>query len=260
MLLFKNFCYRLPSEPCCGNLDMPDFQDLDQMVAHYRTERRQIMLRLLDELFSVGDCVFGAHNQAYTMTVAQANSEVLQLHPHFNRIIKTSNKIDPTKRGALCKTLDEIRRTLEAYDNVNDYFGREWKSFEEFHDTIHGAFRPMQNIGELSIYDISLRLAWHYSFDGLYTQAIVPSAWVYLHAGANDGAENLLGKGFVNPYKDPTAPRGVVRVPRFIFPVPLQSLPSFEIEDFLCIYKQPLKKFGPYLVPQLTQGQVFGHL
>lgn len=260
MLIFKNYSSLVPSDPCCCSPNPPSLKDLDEMVAHYRRERRRGMLTSLYELFSIGDCVFGSHNETYPSALSQQSSDILRLHPHFTRRFIAGAGIDPVKRFELCQSLDKIRLTLEACTNLDTYFNRDWKSFEEFHDYLFQNFSSLPSIGVLIIYDIALRFAWHYTFDGWYAQAIVPNSWVYIHAGAERGADTLLGNNILGKYKDPTAPKGVVRVPRFIFPEALQSLSSYEIEDFLCIYQKPLAGLVSHSVPTLTPGKIYGIL
>ena len=74
--------------------------------------------------------------------------------------------------------------------------------------------------GKLASYDTSLRIGAH---RGLWPR------WVYLHTGTRTGAKalNLDISGVSLEVSD--------------LPGPLRRLQPYEVEDFLCIYKQNLK-------------------
>ncbi len=90
--------------------------------------------------------------------------------------------------------------------------------FNALHDVIERLIRPIKGIGELVIYDVSVRVG---AFLGLSPTV------VYLHAGAREGARAL---GFKGNRLDP----------RQLPPV-FGKLSPAEIEDCLCIYKDRLR-------------------
>jgi hypothetical protein len=92
------------------------------------------------------------------------------------------------------------------------------KDFDELFVLIDKLLRPVKGIGELYIYDTSLRI-------GSYLGHMPKK--VYLHSGTRIGARKL---GYKNKY--------VIEMDEL--PEEFQHLEPFEVEDILCIYK---KKF-----------------
>jgi hypothetical protein len=90
--------------------------------------------------------------------------------------------------------------------------------FRVLHDVVERSIRPIRGIGELAVYDFSLRIG---AFLGL------SPTMVYLHAGARDGARALGLKG--------------VRLDPRELPPAFSKLSPAEIEDCLCIYKNELR-------------------
>jgi hypothetical protein len=99
-------------------------------------------------------------------------------------------------------------------------------SFDALHDVCEEC--AMQGIGPVTIYDVATRIA-------AYMQLPIQS--LYLHAGVRVGWYLLHG------HRSPD----VERVPRNMIPAELQRLPTDEIEDFLCAYRE-------YLKPWLKKG------
>ena len=93
---------------------------------------------------------------------------------------------------------------------------RQARSFEKLHKLVSLQIQPIKGIGELTIYDTSLRIAAKLGLE--------PSV-VFLHAGTRIGAERL---GI-------DASRETVSVTEL--PAPMRRLRPREIEDVLCIYK-----------------------
>ncbi len=89
-------------------------------------------------------------------------------------------------------------------------------SFEELHELVSAAIRPIRGIGELAVYDTALRI-------GAYLR-LEPSK-IFLHAGARAGARSL---GL-------DVSKGVLEVSQL--PAELRVLSPRELEDVLCIYK-----------------------
>jgi len=90
------------------------------------------------------------------------------------------------------------------------------KTFDELHDSIEAMIRPIRKIGELAVYDITLRIGARFGIE--------PDK-VYLHRGTRDGAK-ALGLEF----RKSALELGEL-------PKPLRVLTAREIEDVLCIYK-----------------------
>lgn len=92
-------------------------------------------------------------------------------------------------------------------------------SFDALHSLLSGLFTPVSGLGQLYLYDTTLRL-------GAYLK-LAPTA-VYIHAGTRAGA---LALGL-------DVSSGII--PAAAFPKPIQVLAPYEIEDFLCIFKKYL--------------------
>jgi hypothetical protein len=91
--------------------------------------------------------------------------------------------------------------------------------FRELHDLVRRLAGEVRGIGELAVYDISLRIGARFGLE--------PMA-VYLHSGTRKGAQAL---GF-------DGRRQTIDVAEL--PLELQRLSARELEDFLCIYKDSL--------------------
>ena len=89
-----------------------------------------------------------------------------------------------------------------------------------FHDLflLTQAIKP-SGIGSLSTYDFALRVGMSLGLEPMY---------IYLHAGARIGAENLLGEDKVNN-------RGYLCLEEI--PEPLRYMEPYHIENFFCIHK-----------------------
>lgn len=114
-------------------------------------------------------------------------------------------------------------------DKLDTYKGellplkKEVKNYRDF-DSIYELFKnhKTNGIGELTIYDVSLRISQNY---GIYPDK------VYLHAGTKKGAINT---GLVKPYgrKDKLTVDEISAKFKW-----LKGVEPYLIEDFLCIYK-----------------------
>jgi hypothetical protein len=96
---------------------------------------------------------------------------------------------------------------------------RQCRSFQELHETIDRLVSQVPGLGELYSYDITLQIG--------AKLGLKPDE-VYLHCGTRTGARNL---GL--PHRRNTIDLGRLRPE-------LSGLTPYEIEDFLCIYKDYL--------------------
>jgi hypothetical protein len=96
---------------------------------------------------------------------------------------------------------------------------KEIKNFDDLFVLIDNLLKSVKGIGELYIYDTSLRI-------GSYLGHLPTK--VYLHSGTRIGARRL---GFKNKY--------VIEMNEL--PKEFQKLEPFEVEDILCIFKDKLK-------------------
>ena len=88
--------------------------------------------------------------------------------------------------------------------------------FDDLHHAIEQAIGPIPGIGELMVYDTSLRIG---------AKLGLAPKHVYLHSGTRKGAR-VLGLNWRKPYLE------IAELPR-----DLRLLEPHEVEDCLCIYK-----------------------
>jgi hypothetical protein len=100
------------------------------------------------------------------------------------------------------------------------------RSFDEVYEIIKDA--KVQGFGELSIYDAAVRISAYLGF--------APNL-VYLHAGAREGAKYLEEKGLL-----PVDASMKEMLSLDDFPEPIRKLESIQVENFLCSFKNDLKK------------------
>lgn len=102
----------------------------------------------------------------------------------------------------------------------NDKFNECFADFEQFYDFVASVIGNITGIGPLTVYDTAKRIGH------LFDVPIYPCQYVYLNAGASDGAKALLRRNnlkFREPIKD--------------FEPHFGTFPSIFIEDILCIFK-----------------------
>lgn len=117
------------------------------------------------------------------------------------------------RRTAIPQALATLRQNKNRLVNSS--------SFEELHSILHSVLWSIYGVGELYVYDTALRLG---AFLKLFPEKI------YLHAGTRKGA---LALGL-------NVSAGVLEITDF--PEPIRSLQPYEIESFLCVYKDDFKK------------------
>ena len=109
----------------------------------------------------------------------------------------------------------------EVYKRLKDYVpSRPDLTFEQLHDEINSKIRDIMYIGDLAVYDISLRIGWN------LPKRIKPERLVYMHQGTRIGAELLLGR------EVKTKPVSLEELKDVVAPL----TDSHHIEDFLCLY------------------------
>ena len=120
------------------------------------------------------------------------------------------------------ETLREVANILvnDARVEINSC-----RSFEDLISLVEEKAREVKGFGVLAIYDTSLRIG---AKKGIY-----PSK-VYIHAGTKEGCKAL---GLDHKAKD---------LPVHAFPEPVKTLHPYEIENFLCIYKNRIQKQTAY--------------
>ena len=115
--------------------------------------------------------------------------------------------------------------------------------FEQLYDYIASIIAGIPGIGPLTVYDTAKRIGH------LFANPIYPQQYVYLSAGAMDGAKALLGTKNLK-FREPTA----------LFEPYFRGLPSIFVEDILCIFKSTFSSLGGATVKSvLKQGNCVFH-
>ena len=134
-----------------------------------------------------------------------------------------------TLMGSMFVRADMIATTFIDGNKVSEVF----EDFEELYDFISLEISGIPDIGPLTVYDTAKRIGH------LFSSPIYPKSYVYLAAGAKNGAEEILKKKGLR-FREPTK----------LFEPSFGSLPSIFIEDMLCIY-EPL--FGSCSVNSISK-------
>lgn len=111
----------------------------------------------------------------------------------------------------------------EAGQRIRHLKAADTESFEALFTRVQEAIGSIHGIGPLCVYDVALRIGALLGF---------PPAEVYLHRGSLAGARAL---GL-----DVTARS----LPLSAFPAELRRLHAWEIENFLCVYKDALRRLA----------------
>lgn len=154
---------------------------------------------------------------------------------------KNGTAIDDVLRNSVCvrhghqycisevAVEEAVKRLLKASvkrkpfvngNNLNEDFA----DFEELYDFVNAVIGSVSGIGSLTVYDTAKRLGH------LFEKPIYPKAYVYLSAGALDGAKVLL-KGKKLSFREPA----------MVFEPFFGTLPSVFVEDILCIFKNQFR-------------------
>jgi hypothetical protein len=112
-----------------------------------------------------------------------------------------------------------IKKAQRALQEASDQIGRA-RSFDDLFDLIRAAVRSIPGIGELYVYDTSLRIGARLN--------LFPRQ-VYLHAGTRAGARALGLNHRAHALSVSALPKE------------LRVLEPHEIEDVLCIFKKELR-------------------
>lgn len=132
--------------------------------------------------------------------------------------------IPPTAVGNAVNALMDskfVRADMKAKSFINrNKISEVFKDFEELYDFISLVISGIPSIGPLTVYDTAKRIGH------LFSTPIYPKSYVYLAAGAKNGAEALLKKKGLR-----------FREPIQLFEPSFGSFPSIFIEDILCIYE-----------------------
>lgn len=116
------------------------------------------------------------------------------------------------------------------------------KNFEDLYDEVDKLLlqKPkVKGIGRLTAYDIALRIGY------IRHNQILPEDKIYLFAGANVGANKLFSSNpslFALPASTSRITEG--RYDMTIFNSPLREMPSYCLEDMLCVYHSLLGKLS----------------
>ena len=154
---------------------------------------------------------------------AQAELEWFRQQPDLNKAIEHASLAINSKgkryghqRRLKNEALEKARNAILAESKALE----KCRSFDELFQLIDSRSRPIKGIGELYIYDTTLRIGAKLN--------LLPEK-VYLHAGTREGAKAL---GLDEKSK---------AIDISLLPKELQYLEPHEIEDVLCIFKSELK-------------------
>lgn len=115
------------------------------------------------------------------------------------------------------------------------------KNFEDLHKEVKLLLcsPKIKGVGDLTIYDIALRIGYV-----RYNQ-ILPEKKIYLFAGANKGA-NILFHSNPSLFTIPSSTPLIKPKPydMTIFKSPLSDMPSFFLEDMFCVFHSLLGKMS----------------
>lgn len=127
--------------------------------------------------------------------------------------LMSNGKRYPHQYHLKAKVLEEVRdRLLDELENIENC-----QDFETLLEIVQKC--RIKGYGEVTIYDTALRIGANLK--------ICPTK-VYLHAGTRKGAA-ALGLPYKQPY-----------LIREFFPAEIQKLEPYDIENFVCIYKDLL--------------------
>lgn len=146
--------------------------------------------------------------------------------------------------ASVVKGSHQRRMTKECLKNALDALSSkgvldvQYSDFESLYKSVHDAIAGIRGIGNLTLYDVSLRLGRY------YTPWIVPEDYVYVAQGALEGARRLLGKDVVKKHL-----QDKVRLPISLFTGLFPNICSTHIEDMLCAYKNSFVLGGANVVP-----------
>ena len=148
------------------------------------------------------------------------------------------------KEIAIIEAVDALMKSIITSTGqpfiIKNKINENFSDFEELYDFIHSVIGNIKGIGPLTVYDTAKRIGH------LFETPIYPKQYVYLAAGAADGAKNLLK---VSSLK--------FREPIDIFKPYFGTLPSIFIEDILCIFKKELQTVSNQtLVPTVTYPNI----
>ena len=128
--------------------------------------------------------------------------------------------------------------TKEAVDRLisKNVLNKQFAVFESLYDYLKKLLGDISFVrGDLTLYDTAVNIGQ------LLNPIVAPQAYVYLAAGAREGAGHILGK------------RNVKRkMSTCVFSPLLPGVPNIDIENMLCIYKSLFKK--------LSEGQTLSPL
>ncbi|MCL4549834.1 MAG: hypothetical protein M1495_14840 [Bacteroidetes bacterium] len=117
------------------------------------------------------------------------------------------------KKQALINSRDILFQNITKLKKVND--------FHSLFEIVTDLLLPIKGVGELYYYDTTLKLG---SYLRLFPE------YIYLHSGTRTGAQKMN-----LPFKKKYLLKHEI-------PMELQKLLPYEVEDFLCIYKDSFNK------------------
>ena len=158
---------------------------------------------------------------------------ICQRHGHQYCTAQTA--VDEATDALLNAELEGENGKTPFVQNNRLYDG--FADFEQLYDFVASVIAGISGIGPLTVYDTARRIGH------LFDEPIYPQKYVYLSAGAMDGAKVLLESNKLE-FREPAS----LFVPFF------GNLPSIFVEDILCIYKDSFTS-----LPSLKTADVSKH-
>jgi hypothetical protein len=217
--------------------------EIEDLVKIYLKNDEKRWTNCLINKWSLSDCVTGCHNGEIEDKVLQSpGKKLFNFHPHIKRFS--------------AYTIFEMVYRMEYAS-----FNRPFRDFEELFDKVewlaghtHESCQPpyIDKFGRVAIYDTALRIGFHLKrnprkpFGNDNKNRVLPLKYVYLHAGAMQGARALAELGVLS--KDPNGNGKITlglivettRFPTYI----TQRLEPYQIEDFLCVMHKALERLA----------------
>lgn len=205
-------------------IDLKNETYIEDLVKEYQQNQRQYCYSsYCDNEFYYCDedhSWWGDKKLSWEETIKRAWDSITRqgkMHPHQRRI----------GRQKLFEGLSITFKNCQRAD--------QFENFDQIYEWIRSISLEINGIGPLTTYDVATRLGMWLGFK---------PEFVYLHAGAKEGAKALGIKG--------------EKVKPSEFPASIQTLEVDHIESFLCVYKDKLKTWNEWLTKRMSEKDLRG--
>jgi len=190
---------------------------IDDVIKAYYLHRSQVMMNYLNNL-----------HKKYGHKATFSSGMIVDLFEgeHQKRL-----KYDT--RFCYSKLIQDVIKNLKGTNILTNKYG----AFEDLHKDVEKVLNKIRGIGDLTIYDMSLRIGY------IRKVQLLPKDYVYLYCGANAGANALYrsSKSLFNLSLIPTGGKIIAKSYSIsMFNAPLRDVPSMLLEDLFCVYHSKL--------------------